>query len=230
MIYVSIIAVIVSVASFTIAIGGYFYNQDREKRKIIVDSLAILYRWLITKEEVSSDGYQVYEAYVSLKVMLLSSKDIDEFDKISKDFYAKIGERITILSNEYSEDKLRAFTTNQHTDELAQFVSDYIKLLIPVHRLLLLFLFVNCVSHLFNNNKEKAELEDKKELQRFFSYKLSYFLGPINQGNDNSYTKLLDQAVISIISDMKNPFLRLFNCCKGSCKKWIDKFLSDKNK
>ncbi len=225
---ISIISALIALTSLILNFGVYIYNQDREKRKIIVESLTILYRWLTTREEDSSDGYLVYEAYLSLKVMLLTSKDVDEFDKISKDFYAKIQERVASLSSAYSDDRCRALTTNVHTDELAQFVSNYIRFLIPIHRLLLLFLFVNCVSYLFN--KESFKLDNQEALQRYFSYRLSYFLGPLNQGNYNSYTKLLDQALISIISDMKNPFLRLFNYCKGYCKKMFGKYFGNTSK
>lgn len=225
---ISIISALIALTSLILNFGVYIYNQDREKRKIIVESLAILYRWLTTREEDSSDGYPVYEAYLSLKVMLLTSKDVLEFDKISKDFFAKIRERVTILNKAYSDDSFGALTTNVHTDELAQFVSNYIKFLIPVHRLLLLFLFVNSVSHLFNKKSFKSK--NLEALQRYFSYRLSYFLGPLNQGNDNSYTKLLDQALISIISDMENPFLRLFNYCKDYCKKWFGKYFGNTSK
>ncbi len=222
---VSIISSLIALTSLILSFGVYIYNQDREKRKIIVEALAILYKWLSLRNEENFDNHSIFEAYISLKIMLLSSKDIYKFEKISEKFSGIVKNKISDFSNEYDKSKKIALMQKATNDELSKYIGSFIKEEKPIFRLLLLFLFVNSVNHLFNNkNFDSNELKD---IQYYTTYQFNYFLDFYERNNSDGYRKLLDEAVMAIISDMKNPFFRL---CKCNCKEWFGKHFGNKSK
>ena len=64
--------------------------------------------------------------------------------------------------------------------------------------------------HLFNNRN--FDSNDLIEIQYYITYQFNYFLDFYERNNSDGYRKLLDEAVMAIISDMKNP---IFFCKKG---------------